>query len=60
MKAMEAGEHARKLLAAHGTRAVAESAQKSLEMEQLGRDEEAKNWRQVEKALLMMRGPNQS
>ncbi|KUO63620.1 MAG: hypothetical protein APF80_04690 [Alphaproteobacteria bacterium BRH_c36] len=60
MKALEVEEHARKLRAAHGDKAVAEAAQKAAEMEKLGRDEEASDWRQIEKALLLLRGPHES
>ncbi|MBU2580296.1 MAG: hypothetical protein KJ622_01070 [Alphaproteobacteria bacterium] len=58
MKAVDVEEAARKLRAAHGDKAVAEAAQKAVELEKAGRDEEARDWRQIEKALLMMRGPN--
>ncbi|MBU1211442.1 MAG: hypothetical protein KJ587_09240 [Alphaproteobacteria bacterium] len=60
MKALEVQEHARKLRAAHGDKAVAEAAQKAAEMEKLGRDEDASDWRQIEKALLLLRGPHES
>ena len=60
MKAVDAEEYARKLRAAHGDKAVAEAAQKAVALEQAGQAEEAKDWRQVEKALLNMRGPGES
>lgn len=60
MKAVDVEETARKLRAARGDKAISEAAQKAAEMEKLGRDEEARDWRQVEKALLMMRGANES
>lgn len=60
MKAVDAEEHARKLKAAHGNKAVAEAAQKAAELEQSGQIEAAKDWRQIEKALLNMRGPSES
>ncbi|MCH9808242.1 MAG: hypothetical protein K0U74_10965 [Alphaproteobacteria bacterium] len=60
MKAVDVEEHARKLREVHGAKAVAEAAQKAAEMEKAGRDRDAADWRQVEKALLMMRGPSLS
>lgn len=60
MKAVDVQEHARKLLAAHGDKAVAEAAQKAAEMEKLGRADDANDWRQIEKALMLMRGPRES
>ena len=60
MKAVDIQEHARKLQAAHGNKAVAEAAQKAAEMEKLGQNEAANDWRQIEKALLLMRGPRES
>ncbi len=60
MKAVDVEEYARKLREAHGNKAVAEAAQKAAELEKAGRDEDAADWRQIEKALLMMRGPGES
>lgn len=60
MKAVEIEEYARKLREAHGNKAVAEAARKAAQLENAGRDEEASDWRRIEKALLMMRGPNES
>ncbi len=60
MKAVDAEEHARRLREAHGDKAVAEAARKAAELEQAGRNEEARDWRQIEKALLEMRGPSES
>lgn len=60
MREMEIHDYARQLLEAHGPRAIAEAAQKAIECEQQGKAELAKNWRHVEDALKMMRGPHQS
>ncbi len=60
MKAVDAEEHARRLREAHGDKAVAEAARKAAELEEAGRNEEARDWRQIEKALLEMRGPGES
>ena len=60
MKAVDVQEHARKLYAAHGDKAIAEAAQKATEMDKQGRDLDANDWRQIEKALLQMRGARES
>ena len=60
MKAVDAEEYARKLKAAQGNKALAEAAQKAVMLEKSGQAEEAKDWRQIEKALLNMRGPGES
>lgn len=57
MLATEIQEHARKLLEAHGDRAVVEAAQKAKSLEDGGSAEEAKVWRRIEAALKQMRGP---
>ena len=53
-------EHARKLLAAHGNKAIAEAAQKAQAYEQQEDLEEAKTWRRIEAALREMQGPRAS
>ena len=53
-------EHARKLLAAHGNKAIAEAAQKAKACEQKQDVEEAKTWRRIEAALREMQGPHAS
>lgn len=60
MKAVDIQEHARKLYAAHGDKAVVEAAQKASEMEQSGQQDAAADWRKIEKALVLMRGPRES
>lgn len=58
MLATEIQEHARKLLDAHGDKAVVEAAQKAKALEDSGAAEEAKIWRKIESAIKMMRGPH--
>ncbi len=58
MLATEIQEHARKLLEAHGDKAVAEAAQKAKSLEDSGAAEEALVWRKIEAALKQMRGPH--
>jgi hypothetical protein len=53
-------EYARQLLQAHGDRAVAEAAQRALACEARKEEEEARDWRRVEAALKLMRGPNEN
>ena len=60
MREMEIHDYARQLLEAHGHQAIAEAAQKAIECEKQGEVELAKDWRHVEAALKMMRGPHQS
>jgi hypothetical protein len=59
MQATEVQDYARRLLEAHGTKAIAEAAQKACACEQQGDKEQAQNWRRIESALLLMRGPNE-
>ena len=58
MREIDIQDYARKLLEAHGDKAIAEAAQKASAFEQQGNKEEADTWRRVEKALLIMRGPH--
>ena len=51
---------ARQMLDQHGPAAIAEAAQNALACESKGDAEEAKEWRHVEDAMKMMRGPHQS
>ncbi len=51
---------ARHLFDAHGTKAIAEAAQKAASFEKAGDAEQAKFWRRVEAALMEMRGPRES
>lgn len=60
MQAVEIQEHARKLMAAHGAKAIAEAAQKATEFESTGDKDKAGDWRRIEAALRQMSGPRQS
>ena len=60
MQATAIQKYARKLLAAHGDKAVAEAAQKAKAYEQQHDIEEAKTWRRIEAALREMQGPRAS
>ena len=60
MQEMEIHDYARQLLDAHGDKAVAEAAQKASALEKQGNDEQAENWRHIEAALKLMRGPHAS
>jgi hypothetical protein len=60
MQATVIEEHARKLLAAHGNKAIAEAAQKAKAFEEQNAVEEAKTWRRIEAALREMQGPHAS
>jgi hypothetical protein len=52
---------ARQMLEKHGLlAAIAEAAQNAQACEQKGDDEQAKEWRHIEGAMKIMRGPNQS
>jgi hypothetical protein len=51
---------ARQMLEKHGLEAIAEAAQNALACERKGEPEEASEWRHIEDAIKMMRGPHQS
>jgi hypothetical protein len=51
---------ARQLLEAHGSKAVAEAAQRAVTFEKEGKTEEAETWRHIEAAIKMMLGPHES
>lgn len=57
MHAMEIQEHARRLLEAHGPKAIAEAAKRAKDSEQQGDEGSARDWRRIEAALIAMRGP---
>ncbi|HEY7551938.1 MAG TPA: hypothetical protein VH913_20740 [Hyphomicrobiaceae bacterium] len=52
-------DYARRLLEAHGEKATAEAAQKAVAFEKAGDKAQAQTWRQIEAALLVMRGARQ-
>lgn len=51
---------ARQMLEKHGLEAIAQAAQNALASEKKGDADEAAEWRHVEEAMKMMRGPHQS
>jgi hypothetical protein len=51
---------ARQMLEQHGAQAIAEAARKAQACESRGDDEDAREWRHIEGAMKMMRGPHQS
>jgi hypothetical protein len=51
---------ARQMLEKHGFEAIAEAARQALACEKKGDSEEAREWRHIEDAMKMMRGPHQS
>jgi hypothetical protein len=59
MSEIDIQDYARQLLDAHGGKAVAEAAQKASASEKEGKTEDAENWRGIEAALKLMRGPHQ-
>jgi len=60
MHGLEIEDYARQLFEAHGAKAVAEAAQKARALEEQGKNDEAKTWRQIEAALKEKLGPHQS
>ena len=60
MELSEIHDYARRLMEAHGPKAIAEAAQKARAFEERGDTEQAKSWRDIEQALLLMRGPSVS
>lgn len=57
MAAIEIQDHARKLMASFGPKAIAEAAQKAKAFEEQGQRDAAKDWRRIESALQQMQGP---
>ncbi len=51
---------ARQMFERHGLEAIAQAAQNALTCESKGQREEAKEWRHIEDAMKIMRGPHQS
>ncbi len=60
MREMEIHDIARQMLERHGGQAIAQAAQKAVTCEEQGDVEEAREWRHIEDAMKMMRGPHQS
>jgi hypothetical protein len=51
---------ARQMLEKHGPEAIAKAAQNAVACENKGDTEEASEWRHIEGAMKLMRGPHQS
>jgi hypothetical protein len=51
---------ARQMFERHGATAIAQAAQNAIACERKGEVEEAREWRHLEDAMKMMRGPHQS
>lgn len=51
---------ARQMLEQHGFEAIAQAARNAQACEAKGNDDEARQWRHVEGAMKIMRGPHQS
>lgn len=51
---------ARQMFEKHGSAAIAQAAQRAQACEKDGEAEEAREWRHIEEAMKMMRGPHQS
>lgn len=60
MHAIEIQEHARKLYAALGSKAIVEAAQRAKRYEADGATADARTWRKIEQALLQGQGPHVS
>ena len=60
MAEIEINDYARQLLEAHGDHAVVEAAQKAVAFEVQNDQDQARYWRQIEKALKLMRGAHES
>jgi hypothetical protein len=50
---------ARQMLERHGAGAIAQAASRAVACERKGETEEASEWRHIEDAMKMMRGPHQ-
>ena len=51
---------ARQMLERHGANAIAQAAQNAIACERKGEAKEASEWRHIEGAMKIMRGPHQS
>ena len=51
---------ARQMIVKHGFQAIAEAARNALDCESKGDTEEAREWRHIEDAMKIMRGPHNS
>ena len=60
MSEMQIHTIARQMMEKHGLTAIAQAAHNALACETKGDIEEAKEWRHIEDAMKLMRGPHQS
>ena len=60
MQAVEIQSHARKMLEAHGAHAILEATRKAKGCEHAGDKAGASDWRRIESALRLMRGPRET
>jgi hypothetical protein len=60
MREIEINERARQLLDTYGAQAIVEAARRAVALEEQGEVEQARDWRHIEDAMKMMRGPHQS
>ena len=60
MEHAEIQDYALRLMEAHGTKSIAEAAEKARHFEETGDPEQARDWRQIQQVLLSLRGPRVS
>jgi hypothetical protein len=60
MEPLDIHEHARRLMEAHGWNAIAEAGQKARAFQDQGDEAQARVWREIQKSLMLMRGPSAS
>jgi len=60
MERLEVQDYARRLMEAHGTKALVEAAEKVRQFEQQGNLQQAQDWREIQQALMHLRGPSAS
>jgi hypothetical protein len=60
MSEMQVHTIARQMFEKHGPAAIAQAAERAQACEKDGDAEEAREWRHIEEAMKMMRGPHQS
>jgi hypothetical protein len=60
MREIEINTRARELLEIYGPQAIVEAARKAVALEAQGEVEQAKDWRHIEDAMRLMRGPHES
>ena len=60
MDATDIQSYARQLFEAHGAQAIVEAARKAATFEQGNDHDQARTWRRIEAALILMRGPRET